>query len=60
VLIGLIFLGSSAFHTTATAWGAAADSGFILVFLLYHVALFAHDFAGTPGSPCPRSWCSPR
>ena len=51
VLIGLIFLGSTAFHTTATPWGAAADSGFILLFLLYYVALFAHDFAGVP----PRS-----
>lgn len=45
VLIGLIFLGSAAFHTTATQWGAAADSGFILVFLLYYLVLFAHDFA---------------
>jgi len=48
VLIGLIFLGSSAFHTTATQWGAAADSGFILVFLLYYLVLFGHVFAGLP------------
>lgn len=48
VLIGLIFLGSAAFHTTATRWGAAADTGFILVFLLYYVVLFAHLFAGVP------------
>lgn len=48
VLIGLIFLGSTAFHTTATPWGAAADTGFILLFLLYYVALFARDFAGVP------------
>lgn len=46
VLIGLIFLGSAAFHTTATQWGAAMDSGFILVFLLYYIVLFTHDFAG--------------
>jgi hypothetical protein len=46
VLIGLIFLGSAAYHTTATRWGAAADSGFILVFLLYYIILFTHDFAG--------------
>jgi hypothetical protein len=48
VLIGLIFLGSSAFHTTATQWGAAADSGFILVYLLYYIVVFAHLFAGVP------------
>lgn len=48
VLIGLIFLGSSAFHTTATRWGAAADTGFILLFLLYYIALFAHDFTRVP------------
>jgi hypothetical protein len=48
VLIGLIFLGSTAFHTTATGWGAAADSGFIAVFLLYYVVLFAHLFFAVP------------
>jgi hypothetical protein len=48
VLVGLIFLGSGAFHTTATTWGAAADTGFILLFLLYYVVLFTHDFAGMP------------
>jgi hypothetical membrane protein len=52
VLIGLIFLGSTAFHTTATAWGAAADTGFILVFLLYYIVLFAHDCSRRP------PWCS--
>ena len=48
VLIGLIFLGSTAFHTTATGWGAAADSGFIAVFLLYYVVLAAHLFFAVP------------
>lgn len=48
VLIGLVFLGSTAFHTTATGWGAAADTGFIAVFLLYYVVLAAHVFFGVP------------
>jgi hypothetical protein len=48
VIIALIFLGSSAFHTTATRWGAAADTGFIAVFLLYYIALFAHLFWQLP------------
>lgn len=47
-LILLIFLGSSAFHTTATRWGAAADSGFIAVFLLWYVVLFAHLYLDLP------------
>jgi hypothetical protein len=46
LVIGLIFVGSSAFHTTATQWGSALDTGFILVFLLYYIVLFAHRFAG--------------
>jgi hypothetical protein len=47
-LIGLIFLGSAAFHTTATRWGAALDSGFIAVFLLYYIVVFTHLFWGVP------------
>jgi hypothetical protein len=46
VLIALIFLGSSAFHTAATRWGGALDTGFIAVFLLFYVAFFVHWFAG--------------
>jgi hypothetical protein len=48
ILIGLIFLGSAAFHTTATRWGAAADSGFIAAFMLYYVVLYTHLFWGVP------------
>ena len=48
ILIGLIFLGSVAFHTTATRWGAAADSGFIAVFMLYFTALYTHLYWGVP------------
>lgn len=44
VIIFLIFLGSGAFHTTATRWGAILDVAFIAVFLLYYVVLFAHLF----------------
>lgn len=47
-LIGLIFLGSSAFHTTATRWGAALDSGFIAIFLLYYIVLFIRLFWTAP------------
>jgi hypothetical protein len=48
VLVALIFVGSAAFHTTATPWGGALDSGFIAVFLLYYIALFAHLFWNLP------------
>lgn len=44
VIIFLIFLGSGAYHTTATRWGAILDVAFIAVFLLYYVVLFAHLF----------------
>lgn len=47
-IIGLIFLGSSAFHTTATRWGAALDSAFIAVFLLFYIVLFARLFWSVP------------
>jgi hypothetical protein len=48
VLIALIFLGSTALHTTATYWGGTADVFFIGVFLLYYVVLFPHLFWGMP------------
>ena len=40
VMILLIFLGSSAFHTTATRWGLAADSGTIGIYMVYFIALW--------------------
>ncbi len=46
VLIGLVFLGSTAFHLLATRWAAAADTGFILVFVLYYAAVFPRLFYG--------------
>jgi hypothetical protein len=46
VLIGLVFLGSTAFHLLATRWSAAADTGFILVFILYYAAVFPRLFYG--------------
>lgn len=46
VLIGLVFLGSTAFHLLATRWSGAADTGFILVFVLYYAAVFPHLFFG--------------
>lgn len=48
ILLALIFVGSAAFHTTATRWGGALDSGFIAVFLLYYIALFARLFWKLP------------
>lgn len=48
VIIFLIFLGSGAFHTTATRWGAIADTGFIAVYLVYYIVLFAGLFWGVP------------
>ncbi|OXM51019.1 hypothetical protein [Amycolatopsis alba] len=46
ILIGLVFLGSTTFHLLATRWSAAADTGFILVFVLYYAAVFPHVFFG--------------
>lgn len=46
VLIGLVFLGSTAFHLLANRWSAAADTGFILVFVLYYAAVFPNLFFG--------------
>jgi len=40
VIIFCIFLGSGAFHTTATRWGGIADTGTIAVYLLYYIVLF--------------------
>jgi hypothetical protein len=48
VLLALIFLSSSAFHTAATRWGAALDSGFIAVFLLSYIVLFTRLFWTAP------------
>ncbi|WP_410601459.1 hypothetical protein [Amycolatopsis sp. lyj-90] len=45
-LISLVFLGSTAFHLLATRWSAAADSAFILVFVLYYAAVFPRVFFG--------------
>ena len=47
-LVGLIFLGSTALHALATPWSAAADSGSIAVFLLYHVVLAARQGWSVP------------
>ena len=44
VVWGLVCLASTVFHLTATRWGGAADSGFILVFVLYYAAMFPHVF----------------
>lgn len=48
VIIFLVFLGSAAFHTTATRWGAIADTAFIAVFLLYYIVLFVRLFWDVP------------
>ncbi|QYN24066.1 hypothetical protein [Amycolatopsis sp. DSM 110486] len=48
VLVGLVFLASTVFHLLATRWGGAADSGFILVFVLYYAAKFPQVFFGVP------------
>jgi hypothetical protein len=53
VLLGLIFVASTAFHALATRWAGAADTGFILVFVLFYVACFPHTFLGTAWR---RSW----
>ncbi|AXB46349.1 hypothetical protein [Amycolatopsis albispora] len=48
VLLGLICLASTAFHALATGWAGAADTGFILVFVLYYAVAFTHLFLGVP------------
>ncbi|MBP2330825.1 hypothetical protein JOF56_011210 [Kibdelosporangium banguiense] len=52
-LIFLIFFGSSAFHTTATRWGVALDSGSIALYMLYFIALWARLYWDLPWS---RAW----
>ncbi|MET0233092.1 MAG: ceramidase domain-containing protein [Kibdelosporangium sp.] len=52
-LIFLIFVGSSAFHTTATRWGVAMDSGSIALFMLYFIALWTRLHWELPWS---RAW----
>nr|CTQ96758.1 membrane protein [Kibdelosporangium sp. MJ126-NF4] len=53
VLIFVIFFGSSAFHTTATRWGLALDSGSIAVFMVYFIVLWARLYWDLPWS---RAW----
>jgi hypothetical protein len=43
VVLFLIGLGSFAFHTTATQWGAVADTAPILAFILYFLFLTNRD-----------------
>lgn len=45
-LLFLIGLGSFAFHTTATAWGALADTAPIVYFVLYYIFAANRDFFG--------------
>ncbi|ALG08055.1 ceramidase domain-containing protein [Kibdelosporangium phytohabitans] len=52
-LIFVIFFGSSAFHTTATRWGLALDSGSIAVFMVYFIVLWARLYWDLPWS---RAW----
>jgi hypothetical protein len=52
-LIFLIFFGSSAFHTTATRWGVALDSGSIALYMLYFIVLWARLYWELPWS---RAW----
>lgn len=56
VLIGLVFLASTTFHLLATRWSGAADSLFILVFVLCYAVLFPRVFFGVD----PRlAWLGP-
>jgi hypothetical protein len=52
-LIFLIFFGSSAFHTTATRWGVALDSGSIALYMLYFIVLWARLYWDLPWT---RAW----
>ncbi|GAA3853158.1 ceramidase domain-containing protein [Celeribacter arenosi] len=49
IILFLIGLGSFAFHTTATRWGAMADSLPILAFILTYIFLASRDFFGLAG-----------
>lgn len=53
VLLGVIFLASTAFHALATRWAGMADSLAILVFILAYVVVFARAFLGLRWS---RAW----
>lgn len=53
LLLGLIFLASTAFHALATRWAGMADSLAILVFILWYVVVFARYFLGLRWS---RAW----
>jgi Ceramidase len=52
-MIFLIFFGSAAFHTTATRWGVALDSGSIALYMLYFIVLWARLYWDLPWS---RAW----
>lgn len=53
LMISLIFIGSSLFHTTATRWGLALDSGSIGVYMVYFIALWAKLYWELPWQ---RAW----
>jgi hypothetical protein len=44
VLIGLVFVASTAFHLLATRWAAVGDSVAVLVFMLVYAVLFARRY----------------
>ena len=51
VLAAILFLigvGSWLFHTHATAWSAAADSAFIMVYVFVYIFLANRDYLGWP------------
>jgi hypothetical protein len=52
-LIFLIFFGSSAFHTTASRWGVALDSGSISLYMLYFIVLWVRLYWDQPWA---RAW----
>jgi hypothetical protein len=44
VLIGLVFVASTAFHLLATRWAAVGDSVAILAFMLVYAVVFARRY----------------
>lgn len=48
VLIALIGMAGGLFHTTASAWAGALDSGFIALFMLVYVCVFARRVGALP------------
>jgi hypothetical protein len=48
LMILFIFVGSSLFHTTATRWGLALDSGSIGVYMVYFIALWPRLYWDLP------------